>query len=542
MSTPARFVPKNNDIMFGWCNAFRYVSAVSTRVLTVADTTGFEIGEVVYGDFSGATAIIQEVTSGTQLLVKESSGTWDATGVDPGVDKDNVKGIDSGTTSELSIDAAGTDLSKDHPPVSSDVDWVLNLESQAMLDLKPKPENVQKYYVGNRSRKYSYTYLTHWQPGSGSITGDLKSYHVLDAILGCSTQASDQTTYDLITMDGGGDGRKSFFSVYRHGTRYKSIIGMTANSLTLNMSEGSEVTFDMSVQTAREISVTDTFTPAANLIQTDISPFHWKHVGINLKLSSGADTDQTITGDEGNSTTSSVNYNAQSYDANFQVESCTLSITNNTTYKFGAPSTGGNRYASYYIEQLLEATVELVVYPTSELLWMLSPETLGNYGKKYVGWQKLPVTDQALVNLTIGEIIEGQSSGALAVLMSINNDTQDYLLVRQITGTFTQDEVLFGHSSLQTEDMPNVEIELHPESAQLDLTIKLDREIDSGSDHDYIQIDLTKLELDPVSEDLSNIEAGVDPITLTLRLAESASTISAIAHCPLHNNTSSNPY
>ncbi len=60
--------------------------------------------------------------------------------------------------------------------------------------------------------------------------------------------------------------------------------------------------------------------------------------------------------------------------------------------------------------------------------------------------------------------------------------------------------------------------------------------------HDFIQVDLNNLHLDPVTEDFENIESGVDPLTMTARFAKSTSDIDVIVEHPLHDNSFSDKY
>ncbi len=139
---------------------------------------------------------------------------------------------------------------RDALPEVTDIDYVFNIESIDVSELKAKPEQNQPWFVGNSTRLPSYTYNTEYKIGSGSLSGQLKHAHCIDAVL-AATAVVDETTYDDITIEGMGDGRKSFFIAFNHGTaRSKSLGGCYGVELTVEGKENDYVTFDMPIMSA----------------------------------------------------------------------------------------------------------------------------------------------------------------------------------------------------------------------------------------------------------------------------------------------------
>jgi len=59
-----------------------------------------------------------------------------------------------------------------------------------------------------------------------------------------------------------------------------------------------------------------------------------------------------------------------------EFESAKVSIRNNSEMKFGAPSTGGQQWASWYREMLYELEMDFTLFPSTidTILWDLGPE------------------------------------------------------------------------------------------------------------------------------------------------------------------------
>lgn len=328
--------------------------------------------------------------------------------------------------------------------VVADVDWVLNIDSLDVSELKPKTERSFPWYVGNSSRIVSMTYDSEYKPGSGSISGQLKHARPIATVLGV-TSLTNQTTYYQVQLSDGSV-RESYFLYFNHGAnRAKSLNGCISNEISIEGKEGDFVTYDMSLISAKMFNIAAAFidpTKITEMTALDTSPFHWKHCAIKIVDDVGGVATNLIT--EGIDDT--------------QFESFKITIKNNTEFKFGAPSTGGQKWASWYKETTIEAEIELTLYPSTtdgDFLWSLGPEET-EYIDYYI------------------------AGGPLAAYTSLG----------------------------------------------IEITLQRDT-------NDFIRFRFDKLVVEAISESLEAIDSGVDPVTITFKLAESLSSIDVYSDDPI---------
>ena len=307
--------------------------------------------------------------------------------------------------------------------VVADIDFAENVDSIDLDPIKPKTDRVQKWFVGNASRVNSFTYDGQYTPGSGSISGELKHGQVIDAVLGIESIAAYGSGRHVIALDGTAVARKTFFAYFNHGdSRAKSINGCSGTSIAISGNENSFITYDLSILSARmfDISSGVPFAPSNLADKEDItrSPFHWKHTAIDF----------TYDGIGGTS--------ILSLDGQF--ESFSATITNNIEYKFGAPSSGGQQWSSWFKEMKLDVEISLTFYPSTTdalSIWELAPSEneYANYANLSVNVSNLSVdimmerdasTDsinlkfEKLVCLTCSERLENIDAGVDPVTMT----------------------------------------------------------------------------------------------------------------------------
>ena len=307
-----------------------------------------------------------------------------------------------------------------------DVDFVLQMESVSVGEIKPKMERLPKWYVNNNTRKSTYTYDSDFKVGTSSLSGDLKHGHLIDAVLG-GTTVTDQTTYDEVRIVGGD--RSSMFLHFNHGDkRAKQLIGIIVSDLTINASEGNIVTFESTLMSAKQLNASPITGSISAFQSVETPPFHWKHVRIALSLDNMA---------------SSYNSNSRNY-----VEACKLVIKNETEYKNGAQSEQASEYANYYIEKKFEVEVEITMYPEDDVLWLFAPSESKymDYGDKgTLHYENLSGTFE------IGETITGGTSLETAIVVADWDSNK--LFIRNKSGEFTVGETFTGGSSGATADM-----------------------------------------------------------------------------------------
>ena len=545
-------------------------------------------------------------------------------------------------------------------PILGDLEWALNLNTFPIAEIKPKMERESPWYVGNSTRKPSYTYESEFKAGDGSLENPLKNARVLAAVLGV-TSLTDNTTYTTVVLDGNGDRRESFFAYFAHGTkRAKSINGMMAKEVSIDAKEGEFVTFSMSCLSARMWDMTGallnvTSTEKDPLIDIDREPFHWKQVSVKI-----LDGDPSITSSYqefgmsiGDGTGASGLSGTTSYD--FVVNGVTYTITTiaalayndiitlidtelNTdnmdcTLESGdiriAPQSDGplyilieeaiadNLFGSLTGFTAFDASVKAYtnllyetgqayqffdlsgVLPTDDdglgaVLYSITVDavnyewtpTAGDTMEDLVGDLNDKVTDNNFLFKFRGSDIVCISIDGSAIVLAAGTSGTDLLVTLGATlgvestsdgsefesckVTFTNNtEYKYGAPSSGGQETANwykemlfevtVEITLYPSivddilwtlsteqtqyvdyskwllSGILGFEIKLERDT-----NDWILIRTTKNQIQEISEILENIEAGVDPVTITLKIAESTSGVAVTADDPLLHTVS--PY
>lgn len=249
----------------------------------------------------------------------------------------------------------------DNPVVSTDeMAFTINTVDQDLSDGKPKMERTQKHYLNKSSRLPTGTYEGEFKNGSLSLTGDLKYAHLINAVMGTMAAANNvsSTGYFVHNMYIGD--RPSMFAYYVTGNsatgtdnHIRNILGCKCDDLSIEGKEGTEVTFDATLLTAKEVACSTNYTiPAAvDVASTRVPYFHFKHAAVNLQIGGTTYTSST-----------------QNHVERFKV-----SFKNNGAFKHGAPASGGQTHANYDKEGAFEPEIELDIYPEDTLLWRLSP-------------------------------------------------------------------------------------------------------------------------------------------------------------------------
>lgn len=311
--------------------------------------------------------------------------------------------------------------------IITDAEFVLHMESISVDEIKPQMERLPKWYVNNSTRKNSHTYDSDFKVGSGSLSGDFKHGHLLDAVMGGVT-VTDQTTYDEARIAGGD--RSSLFVHFNHGAkRAKQMIGVTVGELTINTSEGEIVTFNASVMSAKILDAPPITGDLSAMIDTNTPPFHWKHVKICISFDGMASSYNTLTR----------NY----------VESAKVTIKNETEYKNGAQSETTSENPNYYIEKKFEVEVEVTLYPDDEVIWLFAPSEseYNDYGTKGT----LHYENLAVGVFVVGETVTGATSGETGIVVA--NWDSNKLFIRNKSGAFESGEQIEGGTSGATADI-----------------------------------------------------------------------------------------
>lgn len=448
------------------------------------------------------------------------------------------------------------------PSSQNDLDFAINMESFSLSELKPKTERDSKWFVGNSTRKNSYTYDSDFKAGEGSAGDQLKNARPLAMVLGV-TSVTSQTTYDQVQLSEGDD-RESLFCYFDHGAkRSKAITGCLCKELTIDAKEGEFVTFDSSILTAKMWDMSGSpltiETSKKNaLIDIDREPFHWKHA--SLKIYDGDPTTGTLNTDF---------YNLL-YETGQAYQFLGLSGIVPTT-------DDGLTAAVHYYEV---DSVEYSFTPTagddmSDLVDKLNTATTdNNFVFKLRGSDIVCISlDGSTIDLQDGTTGDGMTTYNLFTVLgntpgtessgggsefescklTITNNTEYKHGAPSSGGQLHANwykEMLFTVSAeitLYPSVVDDILWRLGPEETNyIDYSGWLLKDelgfelILSRDTHDFIRIQLTKLQIETITEELSNIEAGVDPVTLTIKLAEESSVIDAYSEDPLLHSVS--PY
>lgn len=460
--------------------------------------------------------------------------------------------------------------------LEAQLDWALNLDSFPVVDLKPKMDRTSPWYVGNSTRKPSYTYESQFKAGDGSLGNPFKNARVLAAVLGV-TSVTDNTTYTSVVLDGNGDSRESFFAYFQHGSkRAKSINGMMCKELSIDAKENEFVSFDMGCLSARMFDMTGgqitvTSNKQSNLVDIDREPFHWKHVSTKLVDGDPSGTYSNLLYETGRA------YQfigvPASYTTTTPIVPTDLHGIAAATYSIHIGVTGGGGDLLAVIVGAAETYEDLVDEINSDLTVR---DTGQDYLVRFVGGDLVVIatTDGAVTDgILLGDAASGTSlldqfgdTGATPETES----TSDGAEVESCKVTITNNtEYKFGAPSSGGQTTANwykeqlfevsVELTLYPsivddilwslgpektqyvDYSQWLINDSVGFEIKfTRSTNDFVLIRLTKLQIQEISEILENIESGVDPVTITLNMAESASSLAVTADDPLLHTVS--PY
>jgi len=442
------------------------------------------------------------------------------------------------------------------PTSESDFDWVLNMESIPLDELKPKKERIQKWFVNNATRKMSYTYDTEYKAAEGSLSGDFKHSRVIDAVLGVDTR-TPQSGYDEVIFDGEGNSRKTFFGYFEHGSsRAKSLHGMLGTELAIEMAEGDMVTFSLSTMVAQMIDIASAISITDNkkdgLRNLTREPFHWKHVAIKLTDGDPAGTHESLVLETGNS-----------YQMVTQSGLATMGTATGlagSTYKFKVNT------IEYDVTTLADNTYQLLL---TELNTNTSPSLPSNfYFRMTQGVLTCVSKDGTSVVLAIGDTADMFATMTLHTGFATAVDNIDGTEYESCTFTIANNsDMKFGAPSTGGQQWASwyremafevtVEISMFPDvldtilmelgpaenqytdyadllaNGELGMEVLLQRDT-----NDFIRLRLKQAEMESNVESFSEIESGVDPISITLKFGEEASALSAYCEDTLLHSVS----
>jgi len=245
----------------------------------------------------------------------------------------------------------------DNPPTAAtDFDWKIFTNELDLTDGKPTMERDQQHYVGTDSRLPTYTFEGAYKNGELSFDGNLRHAHVLNAIFGsCVSTTTASSTVNQHTISIGD--RKSFFTYFLHsnGTtnHLQALIGCKADEVTIDATEKEPVKVSLKALVAKAVTCATTYAlnSSSKALDPTVAYYHWKHSAVDLKIGG-------------------VTYTSSTQN---QVEKWKITYKNNTEYKWGAPSTGGQLHASYDKDGMFDAEIVLTLYPEDTKLWQLSP-------------------------------------------------------------------------------------------------------------------------------------------------------------------------
>ena len=246
----------------------------------------------------------------------------------------------------------------DNPPTAAgDFDWKIFSNDLDLSDAKPTMTRDQQHYVGTDSRMNTMTFEGGFNNDAKlTVKGNLRYAHVLNAVLGgcVSTTTASATTF-LHTISIGD--RPSFFTYYQHGNgtvnHLETLLGCKADDVTIEGKENEAVSIEMNALVAKMVACNTTYAlnSSSKALDPTVPYFHWKHSAVNL----------TIGG---------VTYTSSTQN---QVEGWKINYKNDTKYKHGSPSTGGQANPNYSTEGKFEPEITLTLYPEDTKLWALSP-------------------------------------------------------------------------------------------------------------------------------------------------------------------------
>lgn len=460
----ARYTPKNNKVYFGWEGDFKKIDGATVDEAEFADVdfmvnlesididtikpktertqkwflgnttrvnsytydtqytpgSGSFGGELKHGHLIDAVcggAVATQTNSGYQECGLEHKTLLDLTGLAITTLYDFGVNVDGAGSVNYTIDTTGETVEFEN---------IIDLMNES-IDTNSAEDDAYFSLVDGDLRCTSY--LT---GGSSTIalaagSGNTDLFATLTGFTAFKT-AIIGGSYDTITLSGGGV-RSSFFMRFEHGTSHmKDLLGCIGTEITLNGSENSFTTYTANLLSARmypDVNATVLSGDASNMEDVDRPPYHWKHASISLSLDNGMSV-----------------YTANSRN---QVESVETIIRNLTEYKFGAPSTGGTKWANWFKEMKFESEANITVFPEDEVLWLICPSE-----NEYVNYSTMATVryDGMTVAFTKKLLVTGGTSGANGyIVYDYNTGTNGFLFLKTVSGSFLSGESITDSGS-----------------------------------------------------------------------------------------------